>query len=120
MRMSAPARRIASRLSSVTARSSIQPWAAAAYSEPLDLDVAEADRIIVAGKAKVPAGPVLARMRMVGHELRHRRHIGVGDHGAVQFHGDLRAFHGDLLKIPFANRPQITALRGHQSVNRTA
>src|SRR5438034_637214 len=55
-------------------------------SKSLDLNVAKANRIVVPGKTEVAARAVFARMRMVRHELSHVRQVGVGNHGAVQFH----------------------------------
>src|SRR6266516_442135 len=75
----------------------------AIISQPLDLDVAETDRVIVPGKPKMPARPVLAWMRMIRHELLHRRHVGIGNHGAIQLTLDFRALDGDLFDSPLAH-----------------
>ena len=41
-------------------------------SKPLDLNIAEADWIIMSGKAKVAAGAILAGVSAVGHIVRYR------------------------------------------------
>src|SRR5207249_5266780 len=74
-------------------------------SKAFDLDAPETNRIVVSGKSKMAAGAVFARVRMVRHELGDAGHIGVGDHRAVQFHFDSRAFDRDLLEIPFTCGP---------------
>src|SRR2546427_8384899 len=89
-------------------------------SKPLDLDIPETNRVVVPGKPKMAAGAILARMRMVGHELSYPRQVGVGNHGAVEFHFDPRAFHRDLFEVPLARGSHVTPVSGDHSVNRAA
>ena len=48
-------------------------------------NIAERDRVVVAGEAEVAGRAVLAGVRAVAHELGHLAQVGVEDAGAVQF-----------------------------------
>src|SRR5207247_10546639 len=84
--------------------------------KPLDLDIPETNRVVVPGKPKMAAGAVLARMRMVGHKLSYPRQLGVGNHGAVKFHFDLRAFDSDLFEVPLARGSHVAPVSGHHPI----
>src|SRR5438093_8951094 len=88
--------------------------------KPLDLDIPETNWVVVPGKPKMAAGAVLARMRMVGHKLSYPRQVGVGNHGAVKFHFDLRAFDRDLFEVPLARGSHVAPVGGDHPIGRTA
>src|SRR5208282_657809 len=46
----------------------------------LDCDVAELDRVVVAGETEEAGNPVLARMGRVGHEILDGAQVGVENH----------------------------------------
>src|SRR5271157_2373399 len=85
----------------------------------LDCDVAELDRVVVAGETKEAGGPVLAGVGGVGHEVLDGAQVGVEDHGAVELDLDLRTLHGHLLEVPEANRALVADLGGNHAVGRT-
>lgn len=86
--------------------------------ERLDKNIAKHDRVVVAAEPEVPAGDVLAGVRLVVHEFRDLAEVGVEDHCAVEFDLDRVPGDRDLLGVPLAGGAQTSALGGNHSVGR--
>src|SRR5262249_17957413 len=86
--------------------------------QPLDVDVAELDRVGVPGEAEVPGLAVLAGVRPVAHVPGALARVGVEDGGAVQLALEGRALDRAPLEVPLAARPQVAAVTRYHAVGR--